>query len=115
MEITSAMISAATGILGVAVGFGALRAIVARNTFDLKQMLKRMNCFDKKNAEKFVPRTECVLIHDKVTEALSDLEEHVDRQQNITRRLENFALYQLTVKDGMSLSDAQSVLENGGR
>jgi hypothetical protein len=45
---------------------------------------------------------------------LDNLDKTVKKQQHTQRRFENFALYQLT-KDGMSLSDAQSVLENGGR
>jgi hypothetical protein len=113
MEISSALVSAATGILGVAVTFGALRAYVFRNTADVKKLRKDIEDQDDEHEKKFVPKSECALTHAGVKSALADLDANVTKQQNAQRRFENFALYQLT-KDGMSLSDAQGVLENGG-
>jgi hypothetical protein len=113
MEISNALISGIVGLLGVGVGFGALRAIVVRNTSDVKKLRQDIEDQDYEHEKRFVPKSECSITHDGVKNALSDLDESVRKQQNAQRRFENFALYQLT-KDGMSLSDAQGVLENGG-
>jgi hypothetical protein len=113
MEISSTLISAASGILGVAVAFGGLKALVGRNTKDVNRLQQDIDTLDDEHEKRFVPKSECTLTHEGVKSAMSDLDESVKKQRNAQRRFENFALYQLT-KDGMSLSEAQGVLENGG-
>jgi hypothetical protein len=61
---------------------------------------------------KFVPQAECGLRHQQLVNKLETVQSTVIDQQRITRRLLNFAMHQLT-SNGMSLAEAQDVLENG--
>lgn len=115
MEVSSnVLVTAIAGLLGVGVGFGGLRGIIVRNTLDLIKLETRVDSQEEEHKNKFVPKAECIVTHEAVKTALDNLDKTVKKQQHTQRRFENFALYQLT-KDGMSLSDAQTVLENGGR
>ena len=99
MEINTVIISVVVAVASIGTAYGVLRSIVNRNASDIN---------------KLVPQTECDLKHAGVTESLTELKISVKEQQKITGQFKNFALYQLMVKDKMSLPDATDVLENGG-
>lgn len=109
MDILGYVITAAVGVLGVAVAWGTMTAITKRNMADITKLDNKVDTMD----DKFVPQTECVLRHDNVADTLDEVKSDVSRQEHTTRRLLNFATYQLMVKDGIPLAEANEILENG--
>lgn len=105
MDIPGYIITAIAGIVGVAVAWGTMQTHLKINTKDIESVMDKM---DGK-----VSKLECAVKHDNVTSSLSKVGQVVEKQEITTRRLYNFAVYQMTTKDGMSLSEAQDVLENG--
>jgi hypothetical protein len=99
MEINTLLVTLVVGVASIGTAYGVLRASANRNAADINRM---------------VPEAECKLKHDAVVDALAEMKTCVRQQQQITGQLKNFALYQLTAKDKMSLPDAKNVLENGG-
>jgi len=101
MDIPSFIITGVIGLAGVAAGYGALKITAARNASDIE---------DVRNT--FVPQRECILKHQQLVSKLETVQSTVIDQQRTTRRLVNFAIHQLTT-NGMSLAEAQDILENG--
>jgi hypothetical protein len=108
MDIPSFIIMGIIGLVGVAAGYGALKSKASRNERDIEEVKETLGDMDGK----FVPQTECALRHDQLVKKLETVQTTVVDQQRTTQRLLNFAMHQLT-SNGMSLADAQDVLENG--
>lgn len=108
MDIPSFIITAIAGLAGVAAGYGVLQNKTSRNESDIGDVKGLIGDM----AGKFVPQSECALKHDQLVRKLETVQSTVVDQQHITRRLLNFAMHQLT-SNGMSLAEAQDVLENG--
>ena len=61
----------------------------------------------------YIRRAECEKISGELKENLNKMAETVTAQASSIDRVVNHARYQLTVKDGKSLSEANDILENG--
>ena len=102
MDIPSFVITGLIGLAGVAAGYGALKITSARNASDIQDVRST-----------FVPQRECTLKHQQLVSKIDKIELAIIDQQRTTRRLGNFAIHQLTTLCGMSLAEAQDILENG--
>ncbi len=107
-----------SGLLGVAAGYGALRARAAANAKGLEKLKKSWNAFHGQGTNPgaepmYVRRTECKERTDRIESSIGVLDETVTTQAESIQRLENFARWQLTTKEGLSLSEANDILENG--
>lgn len=107
-----------SGLLGVAAGYGALRARALANAKALNKLQKSWNAFHGQGTNPgadpvYIRRTECKETRDRIENSIGALDETVTTQGECIQRLENFARWQLTTKEGLSLSEANDILENG--
>lgn len=108
MDIPSFIVTGIIGLAGVAAGYGVLQNKTSRNESDIGEVKALISGM----SGKFVPQSECALKHDQLVRKLETVSSTVIDQQRTTQRLLNFAMHQLT-SNGMSLAEAQDVLENG--
>jgi hypothetical protein len=114
MNIELAMLlNLISGALGAGITFGGLRMATGRNSSDIGTLIKKLDHLEGAESP-FANKDNCRTVQQSFNRAISNLETAVDKHAKCTRRLENWALYQMTVKDGMTLPEARKVLENGG-
>lgn len=120
MEFSVNILITIIGVLiGAAIAWGALREIVKRHTKQVDKLTKSWNAFHGQSTEQpgsepmYIRRTECEEKSESIVESVEALADTVAVQGSSIERLVNHARWQLTTKEGMSLAEANNILENG--
>lgn len=116
LELTAVIAIVAT-CCGAAVAWGTVRASVRSNTDSFGSMRRELDIITgrgSQNAEPvFVRRVECNEIKKQIQENEKRMYALIHEQDEALRRIHNFSLWYLTVKEGLPLDQAKRVLENG--
>ena len=106
-------------LLGAGIAWATLKAWVKANTAKVNKIEKSLAAFHGQTTEhpgaqpRYIRRAECEKTSGELKENLSKMAETVTGQANSIERVINHARWQLTTKEGMSLSEANEILENG--
>lgn len=106
-------------ILGAGIAWATLKAWVKANTAKVNKIEKSLAAFHGQTTENpgaqpmYIRRAECEKTSGQLQEGLKQIAGTVTEQASSIDRLLNYSRYQLTVKDGKSLSEANDILENG--
>lgn len=105
IELTNALITAAAGIAGVGIGWGALKARTDTNTRDIQQLNSWRDLIDgiATGQPRYANRGDCGLRHEHLTDRLATM----DRR---TQALRNFAYWILTKRENQSPREANDIL-----
>mgnify|MGYP001170114047 CR=1 FL=1 len=109
------LISFLSGLVGVGVGWGALRNQVKNNTRDIVEIYSRLASIHGQNSGRsiFVPREECMERHEDMTEEVKQIKKQAEKHAKATTGLQNFARWMLIKKEGLSLIEAEKILNQG--
>jgi hypothetical protein len=110
------------GLVGVAVGWGATwgaaKARLNEASAKIDELTRSWNVFQGMgdvpgSLPIYIRRSECLDTKAQFHENFIMIDHKLQTQHASIKRLENYVRYQLTVKDGMSLPEANAILENG--
>jgi hypothetical protein len=118
MEISVGLIvQVIVGLLTVAAAYGALKTKLAQHGRDIGDLKADVNVINGQHAPGaeplFVRRSECSETTRRFEIAHDSLRGAVEIQAASVDRLLNFARWNLTTKEGMTLGQANEILENG--
>ena len=113
------LIKVGSVLLGAGVAWATLKAWVKSNTAKVNKIEKSLAAFHGTTTENpgaqpmYIRRTECEKTSGELKDSLKQISDTVTGQANSIERVINHARWQLTTKEGLSLSEANDILENG--
>lgn len=118
MEITLGLIvQVAVGALTIAAAYGAIKTRLAQNSKDISELKNDVDTMNGRGAVDaeplFVKRTECAETRERFEIVDKELKSAIAAQDKSVNRLLNFSRWSLTTKEGLTLAEANDILENG--
>ena len=112
LNLLQLLLTFIAGLLGVAVGFGALRNQVKTNMKDIRHLKDQWIAFggNPGGDPVYIKRGECVERHKLLTKELKSIKEQNDKQVRATAGLQNFARWLLTKKEGLSITEVDQII-----
>lgn len=113
------LIKVGSVLLGAGIAWATLKAWVKANTVKVNKIEKSLAAFHGTTTENpgaqpmYIRRSECDKKSGEIQDAVGNLADTVFDQGSSIDRLVNHARWQLTTKEGLSLAEANEILENG--
>jgi hypothetical protein len=112
MHIINLVLTFVIGMLGVAVGYGALKNEVKNNKEDIDELKTWRMAVEGNpgNNSAYIRRNECADRHKAIEGQMKDIKNQCEKQAKATAGLQNFARWMLTKKEGLTLVEVDKII-----